>query len=117
MFESNVDSKRWGGHHDLNAEDSEEAGSSLMSFIRYLTCNLNIQKGGMFSPFVVIQDLVHIIISEWTTVYTYVARELGTIDYRLENERGQSPKVLEEFLNTLFILRRRDALYESLIRE
>lgn len=50
-------------------------------------------------------------------VHVYVARELGNIDYRLEKGQNRDPKDLENFLNTLNMLRRRVELYEKLVRE
>jgi len=95
----------------------EKPGSYRTTFIRYLTQNPNFRNARKLIPFVILQDLVYIIISEWITVHTYVARELGNIDSRLEKGRSRDTKDLECFLATMSILRRRVELYEKLVKE
>lgn len=68
-------------------------------------------------PLEILQDLYHIIASEWITINTYIERDLNTIAWQLETEKPLSLDKLEGFLEQLFILRRRIFRYQSLVDE
>lgn len=110
VTESTEDPEKLFSEHDMRH-------SYRTSFAYCLERNPYIGKEEIPEPFVIIHDLYRIMGSEWVAVNTYVERELGTIDFRLEKEHPVKTEVLEEFLYKLFFLRRRVALYEKLVKE
>lgn len=97
-------------------KDLDSRDTYLSSLVHCLDWNPALRVDPVPGPLVILQDLYRIIASEWIAVNAYVERDLNTIEYRLEHEKGHLDS-FESFLKRLFIMRRRTQKFENLVNE
>lgn len=110
-FISRPMSPAFDGNKNLDSRDTY-----LSSLVHCLDWNPALRVDAVPGPLVILQDLYCIIASEWIAVNAYVERDLNTIEYRLEHEKGHLDG-FESFLKRLFIMRHRTQKFENLVNE
>src|SRR5215469_7805458 len=99
---------------DRDIDDRASYRTTLLHCFRH---NGLLDQKGIPHPLLILQDFYRLVASEWVAVHTYLERDLGTIEWRLENEKNAKLEVLESFLEHLFTFRRRIFKYGRLLDE
>ncbi|UNI18772.1 hypothetical protein JDV02_005024 [Purpureocillium takamizusanense] len=82
--------------------------------------NAKLQAGDIPTPLILAQNLYRVVGFEWTLLISYYTRDLNSIEWALQNGRGDhetSTDDLKAAMQTLFLSRRRIPWYRGLLRE
>ncbi|GJN85782.1 hypothetical protein PLIIFM63780_009356 [Purpureocillium lilacinum] len=107
-------------YHVIEGETYSGYQSPAELLLECMRRNAKLQSLDIPSPLVLAQDLYRLVGFEWTLLISYYTRDLNSIEWALQNGRGDheyNTEDLKAAMQTLFLSRRRIPWYRSLLRE
>ncbi|KAJ6438395.1 translation initiation factor eIF-2B subunit delta [Purpureocillium lavendulum] len=107
-------------YHLVGGELHLDYRSSSELLLQCMLHNGNLQGNGIPPPLVAAQDLYRVVGFEWSLLLSYLTRDLNSIEWALQNGRGDyenSTDDLKAHMQTLFLSRRRMPWYRGLLRD